>query len=255
MALQGGFFEPAEGLRIIGLNPLTFVIDQADPELGGHVSLGAQGFKFLKRPRIDILRLEFPNQRLRFRNLRRRHPVGQSVPEFHGLHITPGCGEDEPHERLGIVLLNHPLHTLGIDGSQRGLGEPMTLLGGLAEPFDRLPVILRHAPSLVIERTQVELGFRIALLGKRLQLAHGRNGIIRFVVSDPLLVIGRSAARKAPKNGRRKDQKKKSGQMFHDSCLLDDHRPIQVQVSGLNRDGLKIAVKPLPGSRLQSAVS
>jgi hypothetical protein len=99
------------------------------------------------------------------------------------------------------------------------------------------------------------LGFGIGLLGKRLQLAHGCNGIIRFIVSDPLLVIGRSATRKAQKNGRRKDQKKKSGQMFHDSCLLDDHRPIQVQVSRLNRDGLKIAIKPLPGYRLSSAVS
>src|SRR5262245_31561639 len=77
----------------------------------------------------------------------------------------------EPLASLGVVL-RHAM-TIAVKRTEIVHGAPVSLLSGLLGPFTRLDVVLRHAIAVVVKHAEILLRIHIAAV--RACLAHGEN--------------------------------------------------------------------------------
>src|SRR6266436_9590043 len=94
-------------------------------------------------------------------------------------------GLAEPLQRLHVILR----HTLpgGVHDADVVLAVGKTLLGGLAEPRQRLRVILRYAPAVKVHDPEVVLGGGMALVGQRTKKPKRRRIVATIVGGHPVL--------------------------------------------------------------------
>jgi hypothetical protein len=98
-----------------------------------------------------------------------RHQAEHVLSLGKSLHGGPG----EPSR--GFRIIGPHAFTVHIGEAEKMLGDLKSLVCGLAVPCDRLGRIARHTPSIGVHESDVELGARIAPLGKgRQPLKRGR---------------------------------------------------------------------------------
>src|SRR5260370_5120897 len=98
--------------------------------------------------RLELLLLEF---------------LGNQIALVHASGISLGCADIQPNVRLDEVSL-HAL-TRPVHGAQIVLGLGVILIRGSTKPARGLRIILRHAFTVVVEQSEVDLGWSVAAVG------------------------------------------------------------------------------------------
>lgn len=109
---------------------------------------------------------------------------------FQGLLVALGRGEGDQDICLDEILI-HPI-THGIQAPEIKLGVGIALFGGLAEPHCRLPVIPGQAFAQGIHQPEIILGVGLALFGPLAVPDDRLTVIIRYMLGQQEIMLGRS---------------------------------------------------------------